>query len=136
MRWRRLRWKTRVKRQKAYDLLFTELAAGVEDVIAYRGGGFSHKSRGHHPTPNKHLFLELKRRTRCRLVPAFRTSKLWSLCDNVLVQSDIWSIKSCNNPNCSTRWNRDVNAAENIRRVFLHMNANGGQKPEAFRRGN
>jgi hypothetical protein len=38
--------------------------------------------------------------------------------------------------NCWTRWNRDVNGARNIRRVFLHMNANGGQKPEAFRRGN
>ncbi|KAI3656166.1 hypothetical protein MP638_002830, partial [Amoeboaphelidium occidentale] len=60
-----------------------ELAAGAEDVvIAYGGGKFSHNSRGHPPTPNKHLFLELKRRTRSRLVPEFRTSKLCSLCDN------------------------------------------------------
>ncbi|KAI3656738.1 hypothetical protein MP638_007387 [Amoeboaphelidium occidentale] len=117
--------------------LLHELAAGAEDVvIAYGGGGFSHNSRGHPPTPNKHIFLELKRRTRCRLVPEFRTSKLCSLCDNLLVQSDIWSIKSCNNPNCWTRWNRDVNVARNIRRVALYMNANGGRKPEAFRREN
>ncbi|KAI3656402.1 hypothetical protein MP638_000399 [Amoeboaphelidium occidentale] len=137
MRWRRLRWKTRIKRQKAYDTLFTELTGGFDNVvIAYGGGGFSHNSRGHPPTPNKHRFLELKRRTRCRLVPEFRTSKLCSKCDNELVQSDIWSIKSCNNNNCWTRWNRDVNGARNIRRVFLHMNANGGEKPEAFRRGN
>ncbi|KAI3660260.1 hypothetical protein MP638_005123 [Amoeboaphelidium occidentale] len=202
MRWRRLRWKTRIKRQKAYDTLYKELAAGGLDnvviaygggkfihnsrghpptpnkhlflelkrrtscrlvpefrtsklcslcdnelvqsdiwsiknvVIAYGGGGFSHNSRGHPPTPNKHRFLELKRRTRRRLVPEFRTSKLCSLCDNELVQSDIWSIKSCNNNNCWTRWNRDVNGARNIRRVAFHMNANGGEKPEAFRRGN
>ncbi|KAI3657448.1 hypothetical protein MP638_002260 [Amoeboaphelidium occidentale] len=117
--------------------LLHELAAGAEDVvIAYGGGGFSHNSRGHPPTPNKHLFLELKRRTRCRLVPEFRTSKLCSKCDNELVQSDIWTIKSCNNNNCRTRWNRDVNGARNIRRVFLYMNANGGRKPPAFRRGN
>ncbi|KAI3660869.1 hypothetical protein MP638_006626 [Amoeboaphelidium occidentale] len=64
MRWRRLRWRTRIKRQKAYDTLYKELAAGAEHVvIAYGGGGFSHNSRGHPPTPNKHLFLELKRRT-------------------------------------------------------------------------
>ncbi|KAI3655281.1 hypothetical protein MP638_000636, partial [Amoeboaphelidium occidentale] len=57
MRWRRLRWKTRIKLQKAYDTLYKELAAGAEDVvIAYGGGGFSHNSRGHPPTPNKHLF--------------------------------------------------------------------------------
>ncbi|KAI3656090.1 hypothetical protein MP638_004512, partial [Amoeboaphelidium occidentale] len=132
-----LRWKTRIKRQKAYDTLFTELTGGLDNVvIAYGGGGFSHNSRGHPPTPNKHLFLELKLRTRYRLVPEFRTSKLCSLCDNELVQYDIWSIRSCNNNNCWTRWNRDINGARNIRRVFLHMNANGGEKPEPFRRGN
>jgi hypothetical protein len=137
MRWRRLRWKTRIKRQKAYDSLFTELTGVLKDVVvAYGGGKFSHNSRGHSPTPNKDLFLELKRRTRCRLVPEFRTSKLCSLCDAVLVQTDIWTIKSCNNPNCWTRWNRYVNGARNIRNVALCMNTNGGQKPEAFRREN
>jgi hypothetical protein len=136
-KWRRLRWKTRIKRQKAYDTLYKELAGDAQDVvIAYGGGKFSPNSRGHPPTPNKHLFLELKRRTRARLVPEFRTSKMCSLCDHELVQSRFWSIKSCNNNNCWTRWNRDVNAARNIMRVFLHMNANGGYRPEAFRRGN
>jgi transposase len=108
------------------------LTAGAEDfVIAYGGGAFSHNSRGDPPTPNKHLFLELKRRIRCRLVPEFRTVKLCSLCDNELVQSRFWSIKSCNEENCWTRWNCDVNGARNIRRIFLHMSANGGEKPSS-----
>ncbi|KAI3656220.1 hypothetical protein MP638_002288 [Amoeboaphelidium occidentale] len=47
MRCRRLRWKTRIKRQKAYDTLYKELAAGAEDVvIAYGGGSVSHNSIG------------------------------------------------------------------------------------------
>ena len=60
-KWRRLRWKTRIKRQKAYDILSKELTGGAQNVvIAYGGGKFHHASRGHPPTPNKHLFDELK----------------------------------------------------------------------------
>jgi transposase len=34
-----------------------------------------------------------------------------------------------------TLWNRDVNAARNIRHIFLHMNANNGERLEPFQRG-
>jgi hypothetical protein len=138
-RWRRMRWKTRIKRQKAYDSICKTIAGGENPervVVVYGGASFNPCSRGHPPTPNKHLYKEIKKRFRSRLINEYNTSKLCSKCDNILVQSDIWSIKSCNNPNCWTRWNRDVNAARNIRRVFLHMNANGGERPEAFRRRN
>jgi tRNA G46 methylase TrmB len=39
MRWRRLRWKTRIKWQKAYDTLYKELANGAEHVVIAYGGG-------------------------------------------------------------------------------------------------
>jgi hypothetical protein len=128
---------TEDQRDVTLNVDHSQQTGGLEDVvIAYGGGKFSQISKGHSTTPNKHLSLELKQRTRCRLVPELRTSKRCSLCDAVLVQYDIWTINSCNNNNCWTRWNRDDNGARNIRRVFFYMNANGGEKPEAFRRGN
>ena len=35
---------------------------------------------------------------------------------------------------CRITWNRDVNAALNIRHVFLHTNAHGGERPASMRR--
>ncbi len=35
---------------------------------------------------------------------------------------------------CDTTWNRDINAAWNIRGIFLHMYANGGKRPKLFQR--
>ena len=36
-------------------------------------------------------------------------------------------------PECETVWNRDVNAARNIRQVFLHMIQHGNHRPEGFK---
>ena len=36
-------------------------------------------------------------------------------------------------PECETVWNRDVNAARNIRQVFLHMIAHGHSRPQGFK---
>jgi hypothetical protein len=131
IKWRRLRWKTRIKRQKAYDTICNELTGGSADtVIAYGGGRFHHASRGHAPTPNKHLFEELKRRCRPRLTPEYRTSVVCSICQHELTQSRIWQVKNCEN--CLTIWNRDVNAARNIRLCFMFKNDNNGDRPEPF----
>ncbi|KAI3655524.1 hypothetical protein MP638_004019 [Amoeboaphelidium occidentale] len=67
---RRLRFKTRITRQKAYDVVSKELAGGDSNcIIAYGGGKFNSSSKGHAPTPNKHLFVELRKGCRTRLVP-------------------------------------------------------------------
>ncbi|KAI3656021.1 hypothetical protein MP638_007380 [Amoeboaphelidium occidentale] len=61
-KWRRLRFKTRITRQKAYDVVAKELTGGDSNcIIAYGGGKFSSSSKGHAPTPNKHLFVELRK---------------------------------------------------------------------------
>jgi hypothetical protein len=134
LRWRRLRWKTRIKKMKAYDILANQLTGRVAStVIAYGDGGFSHASRGSPATPNKHLIVELKKRCRVRLTPEFKTSQLCSLCDERLSNTHFYSIKECKNT-CFMLWNRDVNAARNIRRVFLYLNRNGGERPPPFRR--
>lgn len=130
IKWRRLRWKTRIKRQKAYDTICNELTGGHSDtVIAYGGGRFHHASRGHAPTPNKHLFTELKRRCRPRLTSEYRTSVVCSICQHDLAQSRFWQVKNCGN--CLTIWNRDVNAARNIRFCFMFKNEYG-DRPEPF----
>ena len=50
----------------------------------------------------------------------------------------IHGVRVCTHKSCPTTWwNRDVNAAENIRQIFLHMNdpRHLGRRPEAFQRG-
>ena len=76
-RHRRLKWGQYIKRQKAYDTIATEVKAGADDVVVVYGDGcllFNHASRGHPSTPNKHLYVQLKRRFRSRLVNEYRTS--------------------------------------------------------------
>jgi transposase len=106
----------------------------------------------------KGLYRELKRRLRGRVrhVDEFRTSIVCSLCDGWMDgRSRFWALKVCKDiclvstleclsillswlPNFmfilhqQTLWNRDVNAARNIRHIFLHMNANGGERLEPF----
>lgn len=135
MKWRRLRWKTRIKRQKAYDTLCGEIGNHeVEAVIIYGNGAFSSTSRGHPSAPKKGLFTELRRRYKnTRLGSEYRTSQICSKCEGELDGMRIWGLKKCNNT-CLTLWNRDVNAARNIRHMFLYRNAYN-EYPEPFRRG-
>ena len=135
MKWRRLRWKTRIKRQQAYDTLCGEIGNNEGDaVIIFGNGAFSSTSRGHASAPKKGLFMELRRRYRnTRLGSEYRTSQVCSKCEGQLDDIGIWGLKKCNNT-CSTLWNRDVNAARNIRHVFLYRNTYN-EYPEPFRRG-
>jgi hypothetical protein len=48
------------------------------------------------------------------------------------VFTEVHGVRICSK--CHIKWNRDVNAALNIRRIFLHMNANGGERPCNMRR--
>jgi len=44
-----------------------------------------------------------------------------------------WRLKQC--ARCEVYWNRDVNAALNIRSVFLYKNEHEGERPVNFIRG-
>ncbi|KAI3655366.1 hypothetical protein MP638_001193, partial [Amoeboaphelidium occidentale] len=69
LKWHRLKFKTRITRQKAYDQLAKELTKGDPNtIIAYGAGKFDCSSKGHAPAPNRHFFKELKKRCRVRLV--------------------------------------------------------------------
>lgn len=134
LKWRKLRFDTRITRQKAYDKICNELIGNnPTTIIAYGGGRFDHASRGRFPTPNKHLFVQLKRRCRTRLTPEYNTSKLCSNCRHELTATDFYAVKRCEL--CLITWNRDVNAARNIREVFLYRNQNHGERIPEFRPG-
>ena len=136
MKWRRLRWKTRIKRQKAYDTVCREIGNDELDaVIIYGNGSFSSTSRGHASAPNKQLFVELRRRYRnARLVSEYLTSQVCLKCEGRLTDTRHWGLKKCNKI-CLTLWNRDVNDARNIRHMFLYRNSHNAAYPEAFLRG-
>lgn len=136
-RWRRLRWRSFMQRQKAYDevgkIITGRNTSGYDrnTVVVYGGGSFDHASCGHPATPNKQLLKELKARCRVRLCPEFRTSKLCSNCEGVLKQTRVWRIKQCENI-CLTTWHRDVNAARNIRYIWIYRNEHRGDRPFPF----
>lgn len=165
-KWRRLRFKTRITRQKAYDVVAKELTGGDSNcIIAYGAGKFNCSSKGHAPTPNKHLFVELRKRCRTRLVSEYRTSQVCANCNSQLEAVYIkyqtkdhkkkkkskqklrkkklcWGLKKCinhladvrNRSFCLTLWDRDVNAALNIRRAFIYRNTVKNEVPPEFKK--
>ena len=120
---------------KAYNILCDEIGLrNMNTTIVYGNGGmmFAHNSRGHPSAPSKRLFYELKKRyPRVRLQSEFRTSKLCSNCYETLEDTQFYGVKSCQN--CFIEWNRDVNAARNIRDIWYVKNLHG-DVPLQFRR--
>ena len=141
-RWRRLRFKTYSLRQRAYAnmarmltgrrLLDRYNATIRNTVVAYGGGKFDSSSRGLAPTPNKKLFEGLRKYLVVRKTPERLTTAVCSLCEGDLTDVEgNSSIKQCKNI-CLVTWNRDVNAARNIRYVFMFKNDHAGVRPEPF----
>ena len=84
--------------------------------------------------PVKQLMWELRKRCRVKIIDEFRTSKICSKCEGLFCKPQrFWALRTCRHM-CLTLWNRDVNAARNIRNIFLHMNQNEGERPEVFKR--
>ena len=70
-------------------------------------------------------------------VPEFRTSKTCSKCQTMTLENvreaggnALHAVVKCKN--CTTVWNRDVNAARNIRYIASYMAANENKVPDVF----
>jgi transposase len=133
-RWRRLRWKTHIAKEKCWGEIVRRITGNQRDTIVALGSAiFPHNSRGHASSPTKSLYRRLLGKCTVRLIDEFRTSITCSHCYRGLPQrTRLWQVKACQG--CLICWNRDVNAARNMLRIFLHMNANNGQRPLPFRR--
>ncbi|KAI3655175.1 hypothetical protein MP638_000214, partial [Amoeboaphelidium occidentale] len=60
LKWRQLRRKTDIRRQKAYDVLCKRIAGEkLDSVVAYGSAKFSASSRGSPSIPTTHLYKKL-----------------------------------------------------------------------------
>lgn len=137
-KWKRLRFKNEISKQKFEKEIVNRMTNGDNNAVVILGnGGFAHNSRGRAATPTKRLRrLLTMNKIRWRLIDEFRTSITCSLCEGELSKkSRYWQVKVCNDV-CLTCWNRDVNAARNIFKIFVHMQENDGARPYCMRRNN
>ena len=134
-RWLRLRWKCHIAKEKMWEVMVRRITDGdPRTIVALGDASFAHNSRGHSSTPTKELQKRLIGRCRLRMIDEYRTSITCSKCEGTLPKrTRYWQVKVCQDI-CLTSWNRDVNAARNIREIFLYMNANSGERPWCFRR--
>jgi hypothetical protein len=99
-------------------------------VVFYGGAGFNPSSRGFPSTPRLRLFHELSRYSHAVQVGERLTSQLCSNCGSLLVKTPFKSSLRC--IVCKETWNRDTNAARNIRAEGIERNNNGGVRGVAF----
>jgi hypothetical protein len=134
-KWRKLKWRAYTCKQRAFNEICNRITRGDSNtVVAYGNGGFSSSSRGHASAPVKQLYQQLRRRCRVRLMDEHRSSIVCSKCDEEFApHQKFWSLRVCKNT-CLTLWNRDVNAARNIRHILLYTNSNEGERPYMFKR--
>ncbi|DBA74950.1 TPA: hypothetical protein ACH3X1_010296 [Trebouxia sp. C0004] len=147
-RHRQLRWRTFIKRQQAYSAICRSISAGSKDtVVAYGDASFSSSCcKGNPSTPTVSLRRNLGYHCKVFDTDEFRTSRLCCACKTAMEGMPLpvtergrrdhgpesYSVRLCRNTECHrTLWNRDVNAAINILRLFLDW-ADGRAKPPEF----
>ncbi|KAL3135720.1 hypothetical protein ABBQ38_006188 [Trebouxia sp. C0009 RCD-2024] len=147
-RHRQLRRRTFIKTQQAYSALCRSISAGSQDtVVAYGDASFSSSCcKGNPSTPTVSLRRNLGYHCKVYDTDEFRTSRLCCACKTAMdgmplpvtergrreLGPESYSVRLCRNTECHrTLWNRDVNAAVNILRLFLDW-AEGRAKPPEF----
>lgn len=83
-RWKRLRWKTYIAKEKAWDVMVKRITWGNPRTIVALGDFCRPNTIGISKTPIKELRKGLKGRCRLRLIDEFRTSITCSKCDGEL----------------------------------------------------
>ena len=134
-RFKRLRFKTYIRRQKAIEKIVARLRNGIKNTVIVYGDG---KFRGSH---------EFRRKIGLRMTivhqDEFRTSKLCCCCGHAMeglldemTGKRSYKLRVCENNVCVCGiWDRDVNAAMNILKLW-RLYAQGKPKPLPFCRGN
>jgi hypothetical protein len=102
------------------------------DFDRVRMGQFSSVSAGYAPTPRKGLYKELQNWCTVRPAAEYNTTRRCARCVSVLADTQHPRVLQCNDNICKTWWNRDINAAINIRYVSVFRNDHDGQRPDPF----
>jgi len=131
MPFKKWKFKTDCYSRRAIAEMCRRICNGQKTLIGYGDWSKSPGTVTKHPSaPNKRLKDALMRLKNCRVIDVseYRTSKECSKCG-----SDVYNIKKrdrtkchqvvrCTNNECSTCWQRDINASRNILRRFYEKN--------------
>jgi hypothetical protein len=143
--YRRLRWKTYIRKQKAWKKLVDRITDGrpQETLVIFGDASFASCGRGSKSVPTKTVRRMVGNACH-RIVDQdeFRTSRLCSSCHGELKGERLrgkdgevresYGVRRCQSANCHrTVWDRDTNAAINILLLYLRSWA-GLEKPEVF----
>jgi hypothetical protein len=138
-----------MKKQKALRAVGRALVPDEKTVLAWGDGDFAHTRRGLATSVSGTIarFIKHNHADRIRITPEHRTSMLCSCCmtkmkhvvdghvmrkngqpfrvrrqpDGNLIPREIHGLYQCSKEGCYIRWDRDKNAAINIRNVFLSI---------------
>jgi hypothetical protein len=140
-RFRRLKWKTYIRTQKAYEKVVAKLKGGVPNTLVIWGNAnFPSNGKGSPSVPTKTMRKKVGARVRVLEQDEYRTSKLSCCCHEIMTGLEIagrrsYHVRVCPNVNCPrSPWDRNVSAAINILFLFTNYNVDGHATPEAFRR--
>jgi len=129
------------RRQKAFNKMCHDIGKGA-NIIAIGNPTFDPSSRFHAPTPTKAVIKALcpKYPTKVQLIDEYNTSRLCSKCHQELTYTNMKTKSKKQNVRvqycrrCNQYWNRDVNAALNMRALYVYQRDNDGAQMPAFKR--
>ena len=150
---RRCRFQSYMQRQAALDTLCHRLTNGQgKAAVVVFGAAQCFSGWGYSPSPIKDLKKRLRSHTRLVVLDEHFTSQRCSTCafrepaagevdyrnrKDAFLEPDpknpnIFGVRWCPHQSCKKYWNRDINAARNIRGIFLEMIRNGQRRPIPF----
>lgn len=115
-------------------------------IVAFGDGDFPTSFRGKKTGAYKVIKRALFRLqatvpgVRILMVPEYRSSQICSKCNTRSLEKmkhnglSLHAVVKCKN--CSTVWNRDINASRNLFHIAVHCASHQDQVPPAFRRPN
>ena len=140
-RFKRLKWKTYIRTQKAYEKIVARLKGGVENTLVIWGNAkFPSSGKGSPAVPTSTLLKKVRARVTVLEQDEYKTSKQNCCCwtdatPMVLNGRNSHHLRVCNNEICSHRaWDRNTSAAINILFLFKNFNVDGKETPAVFRR--